>query len=124
VMVVGFSMLVGLAAAVGLLYGSATVARHRVETAADLSALAGARRALDGAAAPCAEARRIAEDNGSALVACQVVGLEVEVSVAKQVRTVGIGTRMIGARARAGPVDEDLYGPPGSRRSARRSTPL
>ena len=48
VWLLALSLIVGLAAAAGVVRGVAVVARHRAETAADLAALAGARRAFEG----------------------------------------------------------------------------
>ena len=87
----------------GLVRGAATVARHRAETAADLGALAAAQRALDGSSPPCVEAARIVRENGASLRACRVVGLDVEVAAALQVRVGTLGTWAASARARAGP---------------------
>ncbi|TDD94754.1 Rv3654c family TadE-like protein [Jiangella asiatica] len=56
-------------------------ARRQAAAAADLAALAAARRLASGEVDPCAEAERIARANGAALCECVVDGLEVEVQV-------------------------------------------
>lgn len=82
---------------------AAMVRSHRVaQSAADLSALAGAAAQQQGDAA-CSVAERIARANGAALAGCQVTGLEVRVRVTVP------GPRWLGqtgdllAEARAGP---------------------
>ncbi len=94
-----------------LAIGSAAIAAHRARTAADLAALAGARRAQvgGGPSAACAVAQTAAAINGALLRECLVRGSVVEVTV---IREVGLGTWVpvtpgIGkaqASARAGPV--------------------
>ncbi|MCW2527513.1 MAG: Helicase/secretion neighborhood TadE-like protein [Pseudonocardiales bacterium] len=89
---------------------TAVLARHRAESAADLSALAAAAGiGVDGSTAViCARARRIAHVNGAELKGCQVKtdpsgrSGEVYVRVAISVRLAGVGTRAVGATARAG----------------------
>lgn len=87
------------AGALGAAYGSAVVARHRAQVAADLGALAGAARAVFGASAACAEARRIVVANSAALAACQLDGLDLTIT-AQVNASIGVAT----ATARAGPV--------------------
>lgn len=102
VMVVAFA---GVLLLVGCALGvvASMVHRHRIaQSAADLSALAGAVEARGGGD-PCGVADRVARANHAALVACRLVGSEVSVEV--RVR----GPRWLGqphdlhARARAGP---------------------
>jgi secretion/DNA translocation related TadE-like protein len=80
--------------------GGLIVARHRAETAADLGALAGAVRAIEGEATACGTAERIVMANGGRLTGCRVEGLDVVVS-AQVPGPAGWGTS--GASARAGP---------------------
>ena len=87
------------------LYGSAVMARHRAETAADLAALAAAVHVPDGRSGACAVGARIAGDNGATLRSCEVAGDEVEVVVSRRVSLGGLGTFASVARARAGPVE-------------------
>ncbi|TFV57947.1 UNVERIFIED_ORG: pilus assembly protein TadE [Bacillus sp. AZ43] len=91
---------IGVAA---VLAGSAVVARHRATTAADLAALAGAVRGLQGADA-CGASAELAEANGAELTGCRVgAGQTVEVAVSVPVRLGGLGVFAATARARAGP---------------------
>jgi secretion/DNA translocation related TadE-like protein len=97
--------LVWLGCSAALLYGSAVVARHQAEAAADLAALAAAVHVPDGAGGACAVGARIAVRNGGGLRGCEVVGDEVEVAVSRQVGLGGLSTFSTVARARAGPVE-------------------
>lgn len=101
----GFTSLVLVAVLAALLPGSAVLARHRAATAADLAALAGAVRVLDGPAAACATAGAIASHNGGSLARCVVSGDDVEVEVTRPLLLAGLGSWIARARARAGPVD-------------------
>jgi len=82
---------------------TALVAGHRkVQTAADLAALAGA-GAVQRGAQPCVAASHVASRNGSELRQCdadgQVVLVELELRLPEM-----FGGRVLRARARAGPV--------------------
>jgi secretion/DNA translocation related TadE-like protein len=107
----GFTALLVLATAAALLPGSAVLARHRAATAADLAALAGAVRVLDGVAVACAAAADIAARNGGSLVRCAVSGDDVEVEVTRPVVLGGLGSWTAWAKARAGPVDRAVGTP-------------
>ncbi|QYN23606.1 Rv3654c family TadE-like protein [Amycolatopsis sp. DSM 110486] len=93
--------LVGLAAA-GCWLGAAVAARHRVEAAADLGALAAAAHAADGPARACDRAREVADHQGAVVIACSWHERDalVEVRAAPPVP----GLPPPSARARAGPV--------------------
>jgi secretion/DNA translocation related TadE-like protein len=81
--------------------GSATVARHRAQAAADLAALAAALRVLEGESVACARAAEVSARNGASLVACRLDGFDVVVTVEVA------GPAVWGAAqrsARAGPV--------------------
>lgn len=85
----------------GVLVGSAVVARHRAQAAADLGALAAAARLPSGAHTACLAARTVASTMRATLRGCDVERLDVVVSV-----TVGPVGRLGGtasAVARAGP---------------------
>jgi len=88
---------VGTSGAVGVVAG-----HRRAQSAADLSALAGATTLQSGGDA-CQRARVIADRNGADLQRCQVDGTEVAVVVARSVRLPGVPMELR-ARARAGPV--------------------
>ncbi len=85
----------------GLLIGSAVVARHRAQSAADLAALAAAARIPAGPVAACAEARTLGTAMRAEVRRCDIEQLDVVVTV-----VVAVGGR-IGAEAtaaaRAGP---------------------
>jgi len=87
--------------------GSAVVARHRLERAADLTALAAAQQ-IGRNEQPCAAASRIATANAAALVSCTArldpSGRSGAVAVVLR-RTISfplVGDRTLAARARAG----------------------
>ena len=102
-------LVLALAAVLALLGAGSTslaavaVARQRAASAADLSALAGAERVLDGQASACARARHIAGLVGAKLLTCSVtddvVDLVVEVRPAGPLGLLGAAA----SRARAGP---------------------
>jgi secretion/DNA translocation related TadE-like protein len=103
-----FVLAVGLvlvaAGLAGAAVGAARVGRHQARTAADLGALAGAARAIEGSAAACARAAQLVSVNGARLASCRVDGLEIVV-VAEVVVTPLPGlTRHATAAARAGPL--------------------
>ncbi|HEV7708882.1 MAG TPA: Rv3654c family TadE-like protein [Asanoa sp.] len=102
VLAVGLAfVLLGLACAT---VGVAAIGRHRAQTAADLGALAGAARTLEGPAAVCARATDIAAANGGRVTGCAVQGFDVIVTVEVVVQLPPRGLRVATARARAGPV--------------------
>ncbi len=87
--------------------GSAVLARHRLERAADLSALAAA-QSIGTGTGPCAAADRVARANGARLLECLpdlapsgrsgTVGVRLAATVSLPV----LGSRPVTARARAG----------------------
>ncbi|MDQ2836293.1 MAG: flp pilus-assembly TadE/G-like family protein [Actinomycetota bacterium] len=100
------AMMMALTMAV-VLRSTAVLARHRMERAADLSALAAADR-IGGTGDPCAAAVRIAGENGARLVECS---LELDASgrsgtvaivLNKSIGLPVIGVRTVTGRARAG----------------------
>lgn len=89
-------------AGVGVRVGSAVVARHRAQGAADLAALAAAARLPNGTAAACQGALEVSRTMGAELADCTVAQLDVVIAV-----VVEAGGPMGGrarASARAGPV--------------------
>lgn len=105
--VLGLGAVVIAAALVMVARGSAVVARHRLERAADLAALAAAEQIGRGEQ-PCAAATRIATANAAQLVSCtpqlDPSGRSGAVAVVLR-RTVSVplvGARTLSARARAG----------------------
>ena len=103
--VIGF--VVALSSAVLVIAGYA-VGYHRARAAADLSALSGAAAYQDGREA-CAQATRIARQNGARLDYCDVVGdaidfvVTVRVSVLARTRIPHL-PHAVTAQAHAGPV--------------------
>ena len=83
----------------GAYLGSAVVARHRAQAAADLAALAAAARLPSGAAAACARATAVAREMRVDDSECGVDGLDVVVTVRVPVAFGGAAR----AAARAGP---------------------
>jgi secretion/DNA translocation related TadE-like protein len=88
---------IGTSGAVGVVAG-----HRRAQSAADLSALAGA-TSLQAGGDACQRARVIAGRNGARLQRCQVDGSEVVVVVARSARLPALPMELK-ARARAGPV--------------------
>ena len=95
-------VLVLVAIAIALI-GSATVARHRARSAADLAALGAALRVWDGEEEACAWAAELSARNGARLVACHLDGLDAIVTV-EVVPTLMPGVGRARASARARPV--------------------
>jgi secretion/DNA translocation related TadE-like protein len=83
----------------GAYLGSAVVARHRAQAAADLAALAAAARLPSGAAAACARATLVAREMRVNDSECGVDGLDVVITVRVPVAFGGAAR----AAARAGP---------------------
>jgi len=105
--VLGACVLVALAGSAAMLRTEAVLARHRVESAADLAALAAAGRIGVGTDY-CAAARRIASADGAVLDHC-VPALDaggrsgtVTVRVRASVHLPVVGTRSVTATALAG----------------------
>ncbi|WP_405759810.1 Rv3654c family TadE-like protein [Streptomyces sp. NBC_01420] len=87
--------------AVILALGQVVAARHRAGGAADLAALAAADRALEGAAAACESAEKVAGAQGANVVRCAVQG-----EVADVTARVRFGPYAPEVRSRAGPAAE------------------
>ncbi|MFC0526741.1 Rv3654c family TadE-like protein [Phytohabitans kaempferiae] len=96
-------ILIGLGLA-GAAVGAARVARHEARTAADLGALAGAMRVLEGPETACARADELVSRNGGRLAACTVDGLDLVVSVEVEAAPLPGFYGTARAAARAGPV--------------------
>jgi secretion/DNA translocation related TadE-like protein len=89
----------------GIMIGTAALARHRAQAAADLAALAAAVRLPLGPVAACGQARRLAAAMGAVLTGCDVDQLDVVVTTT--VRTSGRLGGVARASARAGPSSVD-----------------
>lgn len=83
--------------------GAAALARHRAAAAADLGALAGATKALQGSDVACSRSRQLVEANGATMTGCRMEGLDVLVEASARV-WIGWSATATG-RARAGPAD-------------------
>jgi secretion/DNA translocation related TadE-like protein len=99
---VAVAVLAGIAV-FGLHLGEALVARHHVESAADLAALAAAAHLLPGEQYACGQARRVTDRMRVHLVSCRAEGWDVLVEVTARpagwLGNLGAAT----AQARAGP---------------------
>lgn len=90
-----------LAAGLGVVaIGSAVIARHRAQSAADLAALAAAGWLAAGHRSACAHASSVAAAMGTAVSDCRISGLDALVTVEA---TAGVRGWRAQARARAGP---------------------
>jgi secretion/DNA translocation related TadE-like protein len=87
----------------GVYVGSAVIARHRAQAAADLAALAAAVHLADGANAACAQASALAHAMRTAVTECAVEDLDIVVTIEVPVSFGRIGVGPARAKARAGP---------------------
>lgn len=85
--------------------GSAVIARHRAQAAADLAALSAAGSVASGREAACASASAVAVGMHATVSACTVDGLDVVVATEVPVRLGRWGVHLAHAAARAGPSD-------------------
>jgi secretion/DNA translocation related TadE-like protein len=88
----------------GAAIGAARVGRHEARTAADLGALAGAVRVIEGEAAACGRAAEFVVANGGRMASCNVEGLDLVVRAEVTVTPLPGLVRVAQAAARAGPV--------------------
>jgi secretion/DNA translocation related TadE-like protein len=88
-----------------MVFGTAVVARHRAQAAADLAALAAAGRLASGTAAACAAASSVAGAMRSTVSSCRVEQLDVVIGVDVPVQLGRWGAGSARALARAGPAD-------------------
>jgi secretion/DNA translocation related TadE-like protein len=98
-------VVIGVLSLVALLVGTVggvVADQRRVESAADLAALAGAAAGLRGEDA-CAAAEQVARRNEATLASCQVAGEDVDVLARRAVREVFGHDLRVSSRARAGP---------------------
>jgi secretion/DNA translocation related TadE-like protein len=87
----------------GATVGSAVVARHRAQAAADLAALAAAGRLTSGPQAACASAASLTARMSARMASCSVDELDVVVAAEVSVRLGRWGVHVARASARAGP---------------------
>ncbi|MFG6199536.1 Rv3654c family TadE-like protein [Nonomuraea sp. JJY05] len=98
--------LMGLLMAVATAFatlGAARVARHRVNSAADMSALAAAKLAIINPEAACARAASLASQNGVKLTQCEITDEVADVWTSLSISLPILGPRTLTARSRAGP---------------------
>jgi secretion/DNA translocation related TadE-like protein len=104
IFVLALGLLLIAAGVAGAAVGAVRVGRHEARTAADLGALAGAVRAIDGPTAACARAARLVAANHAMLTSCDVYDLEIVIYVEVVVTPLSGLTVRARAGARAGPV--------------------
>lgn len=92
---------------VGVLWAVVSVGHHRADAAADLVALGAAQALQSGETDACRTADRIAAAHAVQLTTCRVDGEVVTVAVGVQLRMGALGTPMVKAEARAGPIGGD-----------------
>jgi secretion/DNA translocation related TadE-like protein len=99
------AMMAMILAVVGaaVVVGSAVIARHRAQSAADLAALAAAGRLADGQNAACGWAAAVAQQMNARVTACAVESLDVVVTVDVDAALGRWGLGTARAAARAGP---------------------
>jgi secretion/DNA translocation related TadE-like protein len=86
-----------------MVVGSAVIARHRAQSAADLAALAAAGRLAAGQNTACGWAVSVADQMNARVTACAVESLDVVVSVDVDAALGRWGLGTARAAARAGP---------------------
>ncbi|WP_436837242.1 Rv3654c family TadE-like protein [Micromonospora matsumotoense] len=104
VLLLAIGMVFVLVGGFGAAIGAARLARHQARVGADFGALAGAGQVWQGAASACATADEFVRANAARLLACQVDGLDVVVTVEVAVTPLPGLRRFATATARAGPV--------------------
>ena len=90
----------------GAAIGAARVGRHQARVAADLGALAGAVRVVEGEPAACARAAEIVTANEGRLVSCHAEGLDLVIAAEVTVTPLPGLVRHASAAARAGPLSD------------------
>ncbi|WP_067648077.1 Rv3654c family TadE-like protein [Nocardia harenae] len=102
-----FAVLTLLALTAMLTHLGATItARHRVQSTADLAALAAAAALIEGPVAGCAAADALSTRAGTRLRECTVDQWDVTVVAEVQIPLGLFGVRFASAAARAGPVEK------------------
>jgi secretion/DNA translocation related TadE-like protein len=97
--------LAGLVAAIG----SVLVARHRAQSAADLGALAGAGRVVEGPDAACTRAGQLVTANGAWLAGCRIDGLDVTIEAGSGAARAWAPARPAPSTGKAQPREDQLY---------------
>ena len=102
VLATGFAGLLAVAGLAAAVVGGLVVNTRRVESAADLAALAGAAAAQAGGPG-CEAAALAAGRNGARLDGCETAAGSVQVTVSRGARVPLLGEVRLRSRARAGP---------------------
>ena len=87
----------------GVVVGSALIARHRAQAAADLAALSAAGHLAAGQQAACASAATLTTAMSATMASCTISDLDVVVTVEVRVGLGRWGVHEARAAARAGP---------------------
>jgi secretion/DNA translocation related TadE-like protein len=90
----------------GAAVGAARVGRHQARSAADLGALAGAVRVIEGEAVACARAAELVAANGGRLRSCRAESLDIVIEAEVRVTALPGLVRQATAAARAGPISD------------------
>ena len=104
VLVLAMGLVLVTAGLGGAAVGAARVGRHQARSAADLGALAGAIRAVEGERVACDRAAVFVAANRASVRSCRVEGLDIVVVVEVVVTPLPGLRRVAQAAARAGPV--------------------
>jgi secretion/DNA translocation related TadE-like protein len=89
-------------------FGVVVIARHRMQAAADLGALAAAGALEQGAEVGCAQANELARRMRVRIRECEVAQWDATITVEGNVPIGLFGNRTVRAVARAGPVDDGV----------------
>jgi secretion/DNA translocation related TadE-like protein len=96
-------LVLATAVAMAILWSAISIARHKLATAADLTALSAAQALASGAPDPCTTAHRIATTHHVDLADCQLATDSVSIRVTTQLHLAAIAHPTLSATARAGP---------------------
>jgi secretion/DNA translocation related TadE-like protein len=102
-----FTLLMGLlllaAVVMATIWSAISVARHKLATAADLTALSAAQATQTPATDPCLVAQRIATTHHVQLAQCQITGDTVTIQVTTRLSLASLAHPTLTTTARAGP---------------------
>ena len=102
-----FTLLMALlllaAVAMASIWSAISIARHKLATAADLTALSAAQALQSRATDPCAVALRIAATHHTQLANCHIIGDTVTIQVATRLTLANLAHPTLTTTARAGP---------------------
>ncbi|MEU7904182.1 Rv3654c family TadE-like protein [Actinoplanes sp. NPDC049118] len=104
IFVLAIGLVLVAAGIAGAAVGAARTGRHVARTAADLGALAGAARTVEGHDAACSRAERFVTANLGRLTFCRLQDLDIVIGVEVTMTPLPGLTRRATAAARAGPI--------------------